>query len=126
MSRTTTVRGCPMRTAYEERIHRTKMDTGTNQGSGRAPLPEGTADTRGPDETSAAPQAYPPFKAGQFIRVKSDRSCRHGADGMVTEDFGDDYVALVFGYDRHNRPQGCQCVGHEAWHKDELDLSTLE
>ena len=67
------------------------------------------------------------MKNGSFIRVNSTSPniSRRGMDGMVIDDFGD-YVGLVFYFDRHNRPQGCICVGPELWEKTELDLSSYD
>lgn len=69
---------------------------------------------------------------GSFIRVRIDHpdpftaAYRGGKDGMVTKDFGDDSLGLVFGSDRYNHSQYCQCVGSELWQVDELDFATLE
>ena len=62
---------------------------------------------------------------GTFVRVRSDHEYKAGKDGMVIEDFGRE-IGLFFGFDRHNHPQNCQCVGTELWNKDELDLSTAD
>lgn len=101
------------------------MDTGTNTVSGGPALREGAADTRGPVQAGAAPQTYPRFTSGQFIKVKADHPFRAGQDGMVCEDTDDEYAALIFRYDRHNQNQDVACVGREMWRKDELDLTTL-
>lgn len=65
------------------------------------------------------------LKHGAFVRVKQSEPLRGGKDGMVVADFGD-FVALLFGWDRHCQPQHCQCVGPEMWDKSDLDLSTVE
>jgi hypothetical protein len=66
------------------------------------------------------------IKRGDFIRVKSDHEnpYRRDKDGMVT-DVLENQVGLVFGSDRHNELQRCECVGTELWNIDELDLSTI-
>lgn len=68
--------------------------------------------------------------AGTFIRVRADHEnqARAGKDGMVFEDVkeGDDQIALVFHFDRHNQGQNCECVGPELWEKSELDMTTMD
>ncbi len=69
------------------------------------------------------------MNAGTFIRVKPDHenTARAGKDGMVMQSFlQDGLFAMVFWYDRHNRDQGCACVGPELWDKSELDMSSVE
>lgn len=84
------------------------------------------------------------IKKGDFIRVRADHfnPARAGKDGMVIEEpkphgfevlkmtgipeGHDQVVALMFGNDRHNNPQGCVSVGPELWFILELDLETLE
>jgi len=71
------------------------------------------------------PSAPTRLLSGQFIRVRRDHenTYRAGLDGMVSRDSDDgESVALIFGFDRHNRPQHAVCVGPELWQKDELDL----
>lgn len=69
------------------------------------------------------------MKSGTFIRVRYDHPnpARAGKDGMVVFDTPDEdeSVGLSFGFDRHNVPQHCQCVGTELWLKSELDMSTI-
>ena len=66
------------------------------------------------------------MKTGDFIRVRADHSndSRRGKDGMVVEVWKGS-VALLFGHDRHNWPQHCECVGPEMWFNNELDMDTL-
>jgi len=66
------------------------------------------------------------LQCGTFIRVKKNHRhwWRAGKDGMVVEDFGK-AVALIFGFDRYFRRQGCRCVGPELWKKSELDSTTV-
>ncbi len=64
------------------------------------------------------------LKSGQFIRVRSDHgSTRAGKDSVVYRDCGES-VALLFGFDRFNKPQNVECVGVELWDKDELNLES--
>ena len=69
------------------------------------------------------------LESGHFVRVREDHPdwWRAGKDAMVIADEeGDGTVGLVFGYDRYNQPQGCQCVGTELWELAELDLTTVQ
>jgi hypothetical protein len=72
----------------------------------------------------------PLIRMGTFIRVRADHAdpARAGKDGMAIQPVmtESEEIALVFGYDRHNQPQDCECVGPEMWERSELDLSTLE
>lgn len=78
---------------------------------------------------SASTVSTPPVSLlpGAFIRVRRDHEnpFRAGRDAMVARDLGNGSYALVFGYDRHNEPQGCVCVGTELWLADELDWESV-
>lgn len=66
------------------------------------------------------------WPTGTFVRVRADAPAKAGLDGMVTAQFEDGSVGLIFGFDRYNRLQNTVCVGPELWLREELDLETLD
>jgi hypothetical protein len=71
----------------------------------------------------------PVLRKGDFVRVSAAAAFRPGQDGMVVEADDGRSVALVFGYDRHNKPTTSPeaMTGlTEEWELHELDLTTRD